>query len=167
MDERPRSRRKGGPAAGTLLIALCLAFAAGLTPLSTRASASAPAPLDAPSFKAVGSMTSARDAHTATLLGDGTVLIAGGFTGSGALSAAELFDPATGTFTMLPPMTSGRYLHTATLLPNGTVLIAGGLPAIGAPASNTAELFDPASGTFTPLSTTMASGRFGHTATLL
>ncbi len=70
--------------------------------------------------------------HTATLLQDGTVLVAGGEgiadTENGASSqrSAELYDPATGVFTRVSPMDDGRYEHSATLLPNGSVLIAGG-----------------------------------------
>ena len=111
-------------------------------------------------------MTSKRYLHTATLLPNGKVLIAGGIDGSGYTNTAELFDPASGTFTSLSPntMTSARDGHTATLLPNGKVLIAGGFD--GSAYLNTAELFDPASGTFTLLSL-MSSARQGHTATLL
>jgi hypothetical protein len=123
----------------------------------------------APSFAAVGSMTSARYRHTATLLGNGKVLIAGGapnYPEYAPLKTAELFDPASGTFTALPPMTTARMYHTATLLPNGKVLIAGGVTSNM--TTNTAELFDPTSGTFTsPSPNTMTLARYGHTATLL
>jgi hypothetical protein len=72
-------------------------------------------------------MTTARAEHTATLLRDGKVLIAGG-TGAGSqqLASAELYDPATGTFSNATDLVAGRRQHTATLLPDGTVLIAGG-----------------------------------------
>src|SRR6185295_6328103 len=64
-------------------------------------------------------MTSTRQYHSATLLLDGKVLIAGGFNGS-ALKSAELYDPVTGTFTATStPMTSAREYHTATILPDG------------------------------------------------
>ena len=121
-----------------------------------------------PSFTAVGSMTTARWFHTATLLGNGKVLIAGGTTATfAALNTAELFDPATGTFTTLSStMSAIRFYHTATLLPNGKVLIAGGSNGNNA-ATNRADLFDPASNTFTALPNGMTSTRDRHTATLL
>lgn len=111
-------------------------------------------------------MTSRREDHTATLLLNGKVLIAGGYDGSHAISAAELYDPASGTFTPVSPMTSARNNHTATLLPDGKVLIAGGYDA-SVHLSNTAELFDPATGTFTATNTPMTSRRAMHTGTLL
>ena len=119
-------------------------------------------------FTAVGSMTTARWFHTATLLGNGKVLITGGTTaGFAVLNTAELFDPATGTFTTLSStMSAVRYYHTATLLPNGKVLIAGGQNG-GNTATNRADLFDPASNTFTALPNGMTLARDRHTATLL
>ena len=89
-------------------------------------------------------MTSARADHTATLLASGHVLIAGGNTGNSSTNTADLFEPATGTFTSLSQnnaMISARAHHTATLLPSGKVLIAGGTDANGG-TTNTAEAFD-------------------------
>src|ERR1039458_6720683 len=66
--------------------------------------------------------------HTATLLPDGEVLIAGGVTehAPGITNACELYDPATGGSRLTGPMTVARYDHTATLLSNGKVLVIGG-----------------------------------------
>ena len=89
----------------------------------------------------------ARYQHTATLLPNGKVLITGGLNGTSAFSSAELYDPATGSFTLLTgTMATARSAHTATLLPNGKVLITGGWN--GTAALSSAELYDPATGTF-------------------
>jgi len=117
-------------------------------------------------FAATGSMTVARRAHTATLLPNGKVLIAGGCgDDSESLASAELYDPEVGTFTATGSMTVGRCGHTATFLPNGKVLIAGG-EVLGRTLSPSAELYDPAVGTFTAAGAVDAA-RLGHTATLL
>jgi hypothetical protein len=86
-------------------------------------------------------MSVARYWHTATLLPDGQVLAAGGY-GAGIgeiLASAELFDPATGTFTPTGDMIDTRAQHSATLLTTGKVLVAGGFPDPQA----SAELYDP------------------------
>jgi Galactose oxidase, central domain/Kelch motif len=80
-------------------------------------------------FTPTGSMGTARYLHTTTLLSDGKVLVAGGFenaSGPTPLSAAELFDPSSGTFTATADMSAARTSHTATLLTNGEVLVTGG-----------------------------------------
>ena len=71
-------------------------------------------------------MTVPRDFHTATILLDGKVLIAGGTNIGGELASAELYDPAAGTFAATGGMAVPREYYTATLLPNGKVLIVGG-----------------------------------------
>ena len=113
---------------------------------------------------AISNMTGTRAAHTATLLPDGKVLIAGGFgNGQSRLAQAELFDPVQKTFTSIGSMNASRSGHTATLLPNGKVLIAGGY---NGDYLASAELYDPASRTFRPTNA-MHTARSGHVAVLL
>jgi len=118
------------------------------------------------SFVPGGTMNSPRDPFTATLLNDGTVLIAGGYGPSGVLNSAELSDPLGQTFTLLNnTMNNYRAYHTATLLKNGLVLIVGGLDNNGVP-TYTAELYNPATQTFTSTGG-LNYERYLHTATLL
>ncbi len=113
-------------------------------------------------FSNTGSLGAARYDHTATLLPSGKVLVAGGVGSSGnELASAELYDPASGTWTATGSLGGARFYHTATLLPNGKVLVAGGR---GTSAS--AELYDPASGTWTGTGS-LTTARELHTATLL
>ena len=115
-------------------------------------------------FAATGPMVADRSDHTATLLPDGRVLIAGGTSADGIAAVAELYDPKTGSFSPTGSMTfPPGYGETATLLADGRVLIAGGL-GFGDPAS--AQVYDPATGTFSPAGS-MTTGRSSHTATLL
>jgi hypothetical protein len=124
-------------------------------------------------FAPTGDMSTERTGHTATLLTNGKVLIAGGsaiLVGWPVWASAELYDPFTGAFTLTGSMTTPRAGHTATLLPDGKVLIAGGdsqagLPS-GASAQASAELYDPVTGAFNPTGDMLAA-RSGHTATLL
>ena len=129
-------------------------------------------------FSHTDNMAQARAAHTATLLPNGKVLIAGGATIGGwgfpfygsALVGAEIYDPATNTFTATGSMGTARFGHTATLLPSGKVLIAGGFTSTEvnqqALSLASAEVYDPATQTFNPAGD-MAVTHGGHTATLL
>jgi hypothetical protein len=120
-------------------------------------------------FAPTGSMAAARNLHTATLLLDGRVLIAGGNdTENHSLASAELYDPTTGTFSPTGSLVTARAFHTATLLTDGRVLMTGGTSAgwDGIPFIASAEIYDPKTGTFTPTGS-MAVERASHTATLL
>jgi len=117
---------------------------ASQTPLLSNSSPSEWAwPTASPNFTVTGSMTVARQSHSATRLNDGTVLIVGGTGVDGsASSSAELYDQATGEFRPTGSMSEGRSGHMAVLLKGGRVLILGGGDA-------SAELYDPATGQFT------------------
>ena len=142
---------------------------------------------------AAGNMSTVRAAHTATLLADGKVLIAGGGGSGGfgfpsfdpAIATAEVYDPAATSFAATGAMGVARFAHTATratLLLNGKVLVAGGIISLGylpfsqdasictgSPdtlVTSTAELYDPATGIFTPTGD-MTATREEHTATRL
>jgi len=109
----------------------------------------------------------ARYTHTATLLPNGQVLVAGGLSvkGSGdALASAELYNPATKTWTTTGNLSNTLFYHTATLLPNGQVLVVGERSHETLFAN--VELYNPASGTWTPTGSLHAA-HSGHTATLL
>jgi len=94
-------------------------------------------------------MNVARVNHTATLLANGEVLVAGGSNGSAAnLASAELYNPATGKWTFTGSMQIGRWLHRAVRLQDGQVLVAGGIDASGN-TSASAELYTPSTGTWT------------------
>ena len=113
----------------------------------------------------IAAMATARFNHTATLLPNGKVLVAGGCTDTDcntALISAELYDPATGTWTPTGSMSAGRFSHTATLLRSGRVLVAGGTPG----GITSTELYNPHTGTWAP-GATMTSPRESQTATLL
>ena len=105
------------------------------------------------SWTATGSLDIARAGHTATLLKDGRVLVAGGAAGT-YTNTAEIYDPRTGAWTFTGSMIAPRAAHSATLLPDGRVLVVGGCDFLADPdhpdfsACNAGELYDPASGTW-------------------
>lgn len=118
------------------------------------------------SWAGTGALNSGRYWHTATLLPNGKVLVAGGGgSGGGLLASAELYDPATGIWTTTGALLTARQLHTATLLPGGKVLVAGGRDANNLMLGSV-ELYDSASGTWTAAAP-LATARYFHTATLL
>ncbi len=136
----------------------------GSTPVAALSNSDEPA---SGTWTVTGSLNTARYSHTATLLPNGMVLVAGGFGSSlvDVSASAELYDPTGGTWTPTGSLNTARVLHTATLLPNGMVLVAGGLDS-SLDASASAELYDPASGTWT-VTSSLNTARYYHTATLL
>ena len=100
-------------------------------------------------FQLPASLRHARSSHTATLLNDGRILIAGGGNG-GLIAGAELYDPKAGTFSQTGSLITTRHKHTAGLLPDGRVLIAGGSDERDWRGTMTsAEIYDPHTGKFT------------------
>lgn len=89
-----------------------------------------------------GNMTTARYCHIATLLANGTLLVAGG-AGPEELSSAEIYDPGAATWTATGSMTTARGNYSASLLPNGAVLAAGGENNSGVFSFSSAEIFHP------------------------
>ena len=118
------------------------------------------------------SMATARAEHTATLLSNGKVLIAGGAVwdanqGFSATASAELYDPSTGSFSPTGDMNTARGEHVAALLADGKVLVAGGLSDFrNYTYFVSAEIYDPATGTFTPTGNMASSGRVASAALL-
>ncbi|MBA3913157.1 MAG: hypothetical protein H0X25_04745 [Acidobacteriales bacterium] len=101
-----------------------------------------------------GKMAVGRMYHSATLMGNGKVLLAGGINGYyisiryiTCTNTAEVYDPATQTFSSAGTLSAPRCGHTATLLPDGRVMVAGGTD--GKILLNTADIYDPATNTWT------------------
>jgi hypothetical protein len=127
-----------------------------------------------------GSMVvTARSSHTATLLPNGCVLVAGGNTNDAvpaATASSEIYNPATSLWTSAGLMSKARYNHTATLLNDGRVLVCGGqdaagvtVPGVGGAAKGSCEFYTPTSCTAGAWSTApdLLQGRYDHTALLL
>jgi hypothetical protein len=126
-------------------------------PSATSIATTPPAP---GAWTATGSMTVGHESHTATLLPDGTVLVAGGNS-----AATDLYDPASRSWTATGTLIASRRQHTATLLTDGRVLVVGGDSDNNSVLS--AELYDPATGTWTATGPMIEAHGRGHTATLL
>src|ERR1043166_1550820 len=118
-------------------------------------------------WRGTDSLNRERYSHTATLLQNGMVLIAGGYdtTSGPAFASAELYDPTSRAWTATASLNTARATHTATLLQNGKVIVAGGIDGNYVVSTN-AELYDPGSGIWTSTSS-LNTARYGHTATLL
>ncbi len=149
--------QSGGPMNASLVFTLLmLGLTAGLSTVLAQS---------AGTFTATGDMSTPRFGHSATLLPNGNVLMAGGESNTGTAATAELYDPASGVFSATGSMIVARSGHSATLVPNGKVLIAGGR-VIGSRILNSAELYDPATGIFTAAGE-MTVPRAFHRAILL
>ena len=117
-------------------------------------------------FTLTGSLHTARSSNTATVLGNGNVLIAAGQNNgpnAGYLASAELYNPSTGKFTVTGSLNTPRILHTAHLLASGEVLIVAG-NHFGSLAST--ELYNPSTGTFSNAAS-LNTSRQGHASALL
>jgi hypothetical protein len=140
------------------------------TGVTVTATASAQVSVPPVGFQSTGNTVVGRNRHTATLLADGRVLLAGGTNSYGYFYSAEVYDPATGTFSAVGPtlpMTSGQ---TATRLLDATVLLVGGgsgtlVDGVEQPLAGSL-LFDPAAGTFSG-GPVMGTARAFPAATLL
>jgi len=117
-------------------------------------------------WQTVGSLAYPRADHRAVRLADGRVLVCGGFNDGaffGALSTAEIFSPASGTWSPAASMAAGRYFHSATLLADGRVMVAGGAGPAGSLGS--VEIWTP-DGSWSPAAS-FGTSRVYHGAALL
>ena len=121
-----------------------------------------------------GELNAARGFHTATLLPNGNVLIAGAcndgiFCGS-RNSSAEVYNPATGTWSVTGALNTPRLFHAATLLSDGRVMIAGGRHINFSSGTslllNSAEIYDPAAGIWSTTASLNAPREFFSTTLL-
>jgi len=95
-----------------------------------------------------GTMNVPRHSHTATLLRDGKVLVAGGTDSNGhALDSAELYNPTTGKWTKTGSLNIARFYHSAVLGADGRVMVENG--HTGSDPLSDKEFYDPVSGKWT------------------
>lgn len=118
------------------------------------------------SWNTTGELAQDRVAHTATLLTDGKVLVAGGWNESGLVDTGEVYDPVVKTWTNAGAMERGRSGHSSTLLPDGRVLVAGGSGEIVGTVLDSSELFNSTSGTWS-VAANLGTARANHSASLL
>jgi hypothetical protein len=154
----------------SVLVAACRAASSRLCAFALKSCAFAALALlwsglpqaQAGSFLTNSPMSTARSVHTATLLRNGKVLVAGGAGEDHNHAFGELYDPATGSWSLTGPMHHARIKQTATLLADGRVLVTGGVRYIEARP----ELYDPATGNWTETGP-LTAVRYPRAATLL
>ncbi len=158
-----------------LFIFICVISLFHVVPLASEgsslakspASARAAADSSASAWVATGSLGTARAQHTATLLNDGTVLVAGGYDfNNDVISTSEDYNPSSGKWAQPVSLNFPRYSHTATLLSDGTVLVTGGLTGTDTPTS-TSEIYNPSTQQWTTTTGSLNTARYRHTATPL
>jgi hypothetical protein len=116
-------------------------------------------------WKNTGGLNTAPTPHSATLLGNGQVLVADGKdASSNPLASAELYNPETGIWNVTGSVVEAREGHTSTLLQNGQVLVTGGSTVSGT-CTSTAELFNPSTGLWVATGS-LTEDRCSHTAVL-
>jgi hypothetical protein len=147
---------------GRVLIAGGLSY----SPMTTSSMAELYDPSSGTFAFTAGRMNTSRSGHTATLLQDGKVLIAGRYYSFSQPITAELYDPTVGTFAVTGQMITDGSGQTATLLPSGNVLLAGGYTGSDSGSPANPEVYDPSSGAFS-VTGSLRTPRTGHTATLL
>jgi N-acetylneuraminic acid mutarotase len=149
----------------TILSAMLVVPSAAPVGAGVRDRVDGPAPAG---WIATGGLATGREAHTATLLDNGMVLVAGGFVGSDggpeATASAELYDPRTGTWHRTGSMACGRGGHVAVPLPDGRVLVLGGWNQDQ--AVPTVEVYDATTGSWTGAAP-LPTPREGFAATLV
>ena len=113
-------------------------FAGGWNPLAAATNGWTPtterfSPAGSGSFGSGPTLFEARGLHTAVVMGDGKVLVTGGFNGNsllgnqGILDTEEIYDPVANSMAPGPQLSTRREMHSAILKPDGTVIFFGGL----------------------------------------
>ena len=123
---------------------------------------------DGDNWSAAGVLTTARGLHTAALLENGSVLVAGGMDNSAsALSSSELYNPVNNSWSSAGSLGIARHSHRTILLPDGKVLVVGGDATSGSAVFSSAEIYDPASNNWSSGGGLPITWRDGHTLSLL